>query len=550
MQPTEAFSVPRRSLDVEDYIDILRRHKGWIFGPFLLTLVVSVVGVYLWPDTYKSEALIQIKPPQIAGNIIPASNGQDIADRINQLSQQVMSRGELTNLIRNLNLYPRERNRLPLEEVLDKMRKDIDILPSAPIVAGRSVPAFKVVFSYYNRLDAQKVVTQLVASFLSENIKTRDRMTFQNQDFFQSQTEQAKKRMDDISTKITEWKLAHPGKLPEQAGANYSALASQQSQLMDFTQQVARSQQDKVILESQIRSLQSRLNELSQESKVVTAAQVAAKSPRLQGAENRVERLELELAEVRKTYTDKNQRTKQVQAALDTAREALTRTQADEAANKQPDAAPISVPNLAGEREKRDIRSNIETIEAQVKAKDLEVQNLEKQGISMRANIEMLNARIQSMPTGDQEWNDLMREEALARDEYVRMTSNLNNAKISADLEGRKQGETLEQLEPPSLPEDHTDPNRPIVISIGAGMGLMLGLVLAGAREMKDTSLKNLKDVRAYTQMAILGSVPLLENDFVVRRRRRIAWLGWTVACLTGALVMVGAIVYYYMTKV
>jgi hypothetical protein len=68
-------------------------------------------------------------------------------------------------------------------------------------------------------------------------------------------------------------------------------------------------------------------------------------------------------------------------------------------------------------------------------------------------------------------------------------------------------------------------------------------------REMKDTSVKNLKDVRAYTKMPILGSVPLLENDFVVRRRRRIAWLGWTVACLSAALIMAGSVVYYFTTK-
>jgi hypothetical protein len=66
---------------------------------------------------------------------------------------------------------------------------------------------------------------------------------------------------------------------------------------------------------------------------------------------------------------------------------------------------------------------------------------------------------------------------------------------------------------------------------------------------MKDTSLKNLKDVRAYTQMAVLGSIPLLENDFVVKRRRRLAWLGWTTACLVAVVVMVGAIVYYESTR-
>jgi hypothetical protein len=88
-----------------------------------------------------------------------------------------------------------------------------------------------------------------------------------------------------------------------------------------------------------------------------------------------------------------------------------------------------------------------------------------------------------------------------------------------------------------------------MVIAVGAGLGLMIGLVLAAAREMKDTSLKNLKDVHAYTKVSVLGSVPLLENDFVVRRRRRLAWLGWTTACLAAIVVMSGSVVYYYVTK-
>jgi hypothetical protein len=89
-----------------------------------------------------------------------------------------------------------------------------------------------------------------------------------------------------------------------------------------------------------------------------------------------------------------------------------------------------------------------------------------------------------------------------------------------------------------------------MVVGIGALVGLVVGVVLAGAREMKDTSLKNLKDVRAYTQLPILGSVPLLENDLVVKRRRRFAWFAWSLACLTGIAVMSGSVVYYYATKV
>jgi hypothetical protein len=89
-----------------------------------------------------------------------------------------------------------------------------------------------------------------------------------------------------------------------------------------------------------------------------------------------------------------------------------------------------------------------------------------------------------------------------------------------------------------------------MIVGVGTCIGLAFGMTVAGAREVQDTSLKNLKDVRAYTQLTVLASVPLLENDFVVRRRRRMAWLLWSAACFMGILIMSGAIAYYYVRRV
>ncbi len=137
----------------------------------------------------------------------------------------------------------------------------------------------------------------------------------------------------------------------------------------------------------------------------------------------------------------------------------------------------------------------------------------------------------------------------MAKQKYEDMDAKMARAQTEQDLDSRKQGETLEILDSASLPAQPTEPKRPMAIAVGAGIGLLLGIVIAGAREMKDTSLKNLKDVRAYTQMSILGSIPLLENDFVVRRRRRLSWLGWTTACLVAAVVVSGSIVYYALNN-
>ncbi len=112
MQPNENYSVPRRALDVEDYIDIVRRHKGWIFGPFLLSVVVSVVGVYLWPDSYISQAVVKIVPQQVPENMVQSSINQQMYDRINSMEQTILSRTTLTTIINNFGLYMREREPL------------------------------------------------------------------------------------------------------------------------------------------------------------------------------------------------------------------------------------------------------------------------------------------------------------------------------------------------------------------------------------------------------------------------------------------------------
>jgi hypothetical protein len=66
---------------------------------------------------------------------------------------------------------------------------------------------------------------------------------------------------------------------------------------------------------------------------------------------------------------------------------------------------------------------------------------------------------------------------------------------------------------------------------------------------MKDTTLKNLKDVRAYTQLTVLGCVPLIEEDIVVKRRKRVGLLGWSTAIVLGVVVMGGSVAYYMVTN-
>jgi len=562
MQPTEGMSISRRALDVEDFIDIVRRHKGWIFGPFLFTLVVAVVGVYMWPDSYTSSAIVRIVPQQVPEQMVQSAVNQDMTQRLNSMAQTIMSRSVLTNIINTFGLYPKQRAQQPTEDLVEDMKVNkIKITPVATMTSSgehRGVPAFSVSFSYENRLQAQKVVSDLVSRFIDESIRNRSTATYATTQFLKDQMEQAKKELDDIEVKLQAFQTVNNGRLPDQMDANVRQLQTLQTQVQYLQSQISRGEQDKLQMESGVQILKDSRTSVAKEQPIEQqTAAFQKQNEKLNEAERDVKNTQTRLDLLLQRYSESYPDVQTVRGQLKVATQNRDDLLKDDAAAKKADqtasadkAAPVKMANPGQVRELRDIDNRIRLTQSAIEAKDMEMAGYKKQMTQTSDAIKNYSGRVETVPASFREYGDLMREKEIAREKYVKLDENLQKAQIAQDMEGRKQGETLELLDPASLPLNPTEPKRPQIIGVGAGIGLLLGILIAGALEMKDTSLKNLKDVRAYTQMAILGSIPLLENDFVVRRRKRLAWLGWTTASLAAVVIMSGSVVYYYVTKV
>jgi uncharacterized membrane protein YgdD (TMEM256/DUF423 family) len=147
---------------------------------------------------------------------------------------------------------------------------------------------------------------------------------------------------------------------------------------------------------------------------------------------------------------------------------------------------------------------------------------------------------------GENQYAKLTRDHALAKARYDEFNVKKGQSEMANKLEERSAGENLELLDPASMPLKPTQPNRWLIVGIGVGLGVAVGLCLAGAKEMKDSTLKNVKDVRAYTNLQVLASIPLLENALLVRRKRRLLWLAWSSAMTLGIMAMSGSMYYYY----
>ena len=551
MQPQDLQTISRRPMDVEDYIDVVRRHKAWIFGPLFASLVISVVIAFLWPNTYLSVASIRVVPPQVSETMVPTNTNADFQGRINSMTQQIMSRGTLTSIINKHGLYPKELKRLPMDDVVEEMRlRHIKIGAVQNLTAvgtGRErAAAFQIGFEYSNRIMAKQVTEDLVAQFLGENQKETSENVTGTAKFMSDQKETAKKKLDDVEQKLSTFRSKNMGRLPEEQQSNYSQLNALQTQMLNVNTSMSRVNQDKLLLENTLRTYKEQLTSLKDPNNQEVAQQ--KKNEKVAEKEREIAQLENYLTQLREHYKETYPDVQNVAIRLATAKK-QKETLLKEEAEKKPEATVAQPPSQMFLREQRDLDLTIKRIQSTIEVKDVEMQDLQKQAAQIAATLKTYQARIEGIPVGIKEYDELMREKEMARREYEDLDRRLTTSEMSARLVYRQAGERLEPLDPASLPVEPTEPKRPIIIALGTGLGLIIGLFLAGAREVKDGSLKNLKDVRAYTQLPVLGSIPLLENDLVVRRRRRLGWLAWSTACLLGVCTMAVSVAYYYNNK-
>lgn len=550
-------NVSRRPPDVEDYIDMLRRYRSWIVGPTFAGLVIAVVVGFLWPDTFISTALMRITPQQVPERLVPSAINSQMAERLTAMQQEILSRTSLTELIQrpSLNLYPRDRQRLPMEDVLEQMRKDVTIsmLDVATQGANRGLAsAFVIRFKYTDKYKAQAVVRELVSKFSEQNVTVQRNQASLTTSFLNDEWKTAKDNLDRLDAELARFKGENQGRLPEQFQANVASLQSMQQQLGAMNESLNRNQQEKMLLETQLQNLKTQLSYFSSTA-VETSGNQAVQNERLINLNKMILDAKASLAAALEIYTEDYPEIKNFRARLATLEKERDNLEKQDQAKQEQAAATSSAPpksaNPQVAKSIEDTKSAMAVLQTQIQGKNSDIAERVRQQGEINKAIAQYQARIEASPLSEQKYAALQREYQIAKDNFDDKAKRRQISETSQNLEERKAGENLEVLDPASLPEQPAEPNRLAIAGIGTAAGLFFGIVLAGAKEMKNTSLKNLKDVRVYTNLPVLSSIPLLENALLVRRKRRLFWLAWSSAIIIGTIAMSGSMLYYFSSR-
>lgn len=559
MVATQSFSISRRSLDVEDYIDIGRRHAGWIAGPAFFGLVVSICVAFCLKNTYTSQATMQITPPQVTEKMVQSTVANSLSERLQSMQQQIMSRTELSSLINDprLQLYKDEIKEKPLEDVIDEMRRAIHInYVTGDAGSTKKAVAFNISFDYKDRFKAQQTVTALISKFEEQNQNTQKQDQDTVKDLVSDMLQKAKADLSDAQDKLTAFKEGNAGKLPEDVQTNIARQQSFTAKIEGVSGKIADDR--RMITQYQIAkdTAQARLDVFDQDQaalanlSVVPGSAAAQQNQELANLDKDISSLQLSIAVEQKGHSDKYPRLRAMKEQLETFQaryaEVQAKVRAKQEAQAQKDAAgPKTLIAIKAAEQRRGIEEQIRQYEAQIKSMNDDIARLEKDKVQYQKESDEIETNLKE-GTGIEATYAMLKQAAdMAQANYIELQKKNQLADENGQLIERKAGEVLDVLDIASLPIEPTKPKRYLIIGAGCAISLILGLAMAGLQEARDTSLKNLKDVRAYTNLPVLCSIPLLENTMLVRRKRRLTYLAWASAVVIGAAAVSAAVVYY-----
>jgi polysaccharide chain length determinant protein (PEP-CTERM system associated) len=480
----------QRHLTPTDYLGILRRRWLSIVSLALVGGVLAYGVSRLLPNRYRSQTLVLVEQPSVSSEFVRPLESTDLSQRLASMQQQILSRSRLEPVIRQFGLYSKDIDRLPMEELIVRLQKSIEVTPVMAMAETRAkeLPGFYVVVTLDEPHNSQGVCNALTSMFIEENLKLRQQHSEGTTKFLAQTLAVAKEKLDEQDTKLAAFKSRYIGSLPDDEKINLNLLSGLTSQLDATTQALARAQQDKSFAESML-------------AQQIGAWQDSYNGRNPETFEQQLSALQTQLARLEASYGELHPdviRTKNDIAALE--KKIADENQSRDAApnkNQDPPVEPIQIAQL---------RAQIHTFDQIMAEKSREENQIKQQ-------IKVYQDRIRSSPVVEQQYKELTRDYQTALDFYNDLMKKRDQSAMASDLERRQEGEQFRILDAANLPDKPSFPNR-LLFGFGGSMaGLALALGIALAVESQDTSFRSERDVELILRLPVLAMIPTIEKQ-------------------------------------
>jgi len=561
----------RQAKDFGDYIKAFRRRRTQMLAIGGILIVVAMIIALAWPAVYRSTATILIEEQEIPVDLVRSTVTSYAAQRIQMISQRVMSRTNLMEIINKYDLYVSERRRETTEEIVERMRGEIALdMINAEVVDPRSgrptaaTIAFSLSYEGKSPTLTQKVANELTSLYLSENIKNRTEKASETYGFLSEEAKKLNEKITELEAKLAEFKEKNLGSLPELADLNMSMMDRTERELLEADREFRSMEERKFFLETQLAELdpyrpmvsdtgQSVLNpssrlEMLRSEYTNAKVKYAPDHPDVIRLKREIEGLELQLGESSSENGINSKGLAEARAQLAAAKEKYSPDHPD-VIRLTEQVAGLEATIIDSKETKTGIKAdNPAYIQLQSQLDSIksgvEALRIKRQGL--RGRLKEYEERVKNGPKIEQEYRILRRDYENATRRYQEIKGKQMEAEIAQELEKESKGERFSLIDPAQLPESPIKPNRPVILFLGfvLSMGCAIGFVLI--MEAIDMSVRGSKGVEQVIGMAPLAIIPYRENNSEIIRRARV--YKYTYVSVIVAVILAIIVIHFFWT--
>ena len=538
------------ALSLSELLALLRRRFAVFANTFVALLCLTVVLAFGLPPEYESIGTIGIEQQNIPDDLVQSTITSYADERIQVISQRVLSTDNIARLIREHGLYNYGQDDEPISQKVERFHDSVVVEPiSADIFnnrigrPGRATIAFTVSFLNESPKVAHQLATELMNLFLEENRRSRAEQTMETVSFLESQTAAYQGEIDRIGEEISQFKSNYQGMLPENVDFNLQALEREERRLMDVNSQI-RTQEERIrylqderrVLMNEAGGAVDRMAELLEEYARISA-RYAPDHPDVlsirreieilrqtegaagDGATNElIAQVRQELAAAKERYTEDHPDVRRLERTL----EALESQQSSDSGGTAIVSTSPAVRQVDSElRERRAVLSGLQQTRAEI----------EKDIATMEVDLE-------SVPEIERQYRMLSRRHEDAVERHDQIQAKLATARMSSELESEQLGERFSPIDPPRVPGQPASPNRIGILILGFILAGALAIAALAIAEVSDSSVRNARDIKEILGLPPLASIPVVETRADRRKRflRILAHASFAGIMISGAI--------------
>ena len=476
-------------ISARDYLRLVFRRKAVLIVPLILSALLIVPIFTVVPTRYRADALVK----RLDLGMVRRAGGDDRGSpgaSVKTLKREILTWNNLDRVINQLRLNVDIKSQTDLQDRYQQLKESIQI---ASVAQAGGTELIQI-----SAIQETPDLAMQVANAIADNYVEQSKSSSRHEselavDFFRRRAQEALRKLKESDSKLETFKKKDFEDIPQMRD-RYVENRAKLRQVEDS---------NRYLLQATLSRIEEIRKQLEATPQTVIQETVQALNPEHLEARQQLTAHEKLLERMFISYTDEHPDVIRVRQEITRLKQQLadtpTRVDGDKTTVRNPVFQELHKDLLKAEQEVKGLKATL---------------------LGIKADLTVLDARIQKVREQETSYADLVRERESHQAQYQQFSKRLTTSELEFDVETSRYGTQVDMIERALLPMRPDRMQRLQITLLCLAGGCAAGVGLVFALEFCDHSLRSVEDAAGFLPMPVLGSLALIVSPEQIARRR------------------------------